>query len=365
MFSSSASGTPPPHPALIAPVDSRRSRGERSARPSTSSSSATTVCATRSADRRHPEHPRASAMRLRYLHRAHRRRELGARGHPIPDLVKVVLAGRPRTPRYSTPSTPGAPLFALTFSHASYTAHFEISNGLSLRLQLAHATPPQTPRVRLIERTQSQMTRPLRSTPITGASPLLRAGPPAGSRNGTHPRATRRLPPSHPPGNPDEQYRIRPSPVPCRSRRPGSRRLYAGHRLANQRAPARLIPGSCRHPGFDVTCICFDTSTAIRSRSPSRSPPDTSHAPFPHRSPRSRHRSRSMWRFEASPAGRLRRADNPSSPAQHRFTKLYLHRTPFHVRDTPTSRCRSSSGLCTRHAHPETAKQTDPVGAAA
>jgi hypothetical protein len=35
------------------------------------------------------------------------------------------------------------------------------------------------------------------------------------------------------------------------------------------------------------------------------------------------------------PAGRLRRADNPSSPAQHRISKLYLHRTPFRVRDTP------------------------------
>ena len=34
------------------------------------------------------------------------------------------------------------------------------------------------------------------------------------------------------------------------------------------------------------------------------------------------------------PAGRLRRASNPSSPAQHRFSKLYLHRTPFHVKDT-------------------------------
>jgi hypothetical protein len=29
-----------------------------------------------------------------------------------------------------TPSTPDAPLFALTFSHASQTARFEISNGL-------------------------------------------------------------------------------------------------------------------------------------------------------------------------------------------------------------------------------------------
>src|SRR5918994_726804 len=32
---------------------------------------------------------------------------------------------------------------------------------------------------RLTERTQPQMTRPLRSAPIAGASPLLRAGPPA------------------------------------------------------------------------------------------------------------------------------------------------------------------------------------------
>jgi len=101
--------------------------------------------------------------------------------------------------------------------------------------------------------------------------------------------------------NPNGQCRIRPSPVPCRSRRPGSRRLHAGHHLARQRAPARLVPGSVRHPGFDVICFFFDTSTANRLRSPSRSPPDASCAPFPHRSPRSRHRSRSMWWFEASP----------------------------------------------------------------
>jgi len=33
--------------------------------------------------------------------------------------------------------------------------------------------------VRLLARTNHEMNRPLRSTPITGASPLLRAGPPA------------------------------------------------------------------------------------------------------------------------------------------------------------------------------------------
>ena len=177
------------------------------------------------------------------------------------------------------------------------------------------------------------MTRLLRSTPITGLhhyyEPVRQPDP----QRYSHPRQAWATP-SRPLENPNETYRVRPSPVPCKSRRPGSRRLHAGHHLANQRAPARLIPGSFPHPGFDVTCIYFDTSTANRLRSPSRSPPDTSCVPFPHRSPRSRHRFRSMWWFEASPAGRLRRADNPSSPAQHRFSKLYLHRTPFHVKDT-------------------------------
>src|SRR5213076_533701 len=77
-----------------------------------------------------------------------------------------------------SPSTPGAPLFALTFSHASQTARFEISNGLpgafnsSTRLLLQKA-------LELIERTQSRTTRPLRSALITRSSPLLRTGPPA------------------------------------------------------------------------------------------------------------------------------------------------------------------------------------------
>ena len=39
----------------------------------------------------HTEDSRAAAMRFRYLHRTHRRREIRPRGHPIPDLEKVVL----------------------------------------------------------------------------------------------------------------------------------------------------------------------------------------------------------------------------------------------------------------------------------
>jgi len=49
------------------------------------------------------------------------------------------------------------------------------------------------------------------------------------------------------------RYRDLPSHVPCSSRRPGSRRLHAGHRPASKRAPARLIPGQGVRPGFDVT----------------------------------------------------------------------------------------------------------------
>ncbi len=49
-------------------------------------------------------------------------------------------------------------------------------------------------------------------------------------------------------------YRRSPSPVPCKSRRSGSRRLYAGHRLARSRAPARLIPRANETLGFDAIC---------------------------------------------------------------------------------------------------------------
>jgi len=54
------------------------------------------------------------------------------------------------------------------------------------------------------------------------------------------------------PGHETGQYQDAPSPVPCGSRRPGSRRLHAGHRLASKRMSARLIPESPKHPGFDV-----------------------------------------------------------------------------------------------------------------
>ena len=44
------------------------------------------------------------------------------------------------------------------------------------------------------------------------------------------------------------RYRRSPSHVPCKSGSPGSRRLYAGCRLASRRASARLVPGEYGGP---------------------------------------------------------------------------------------------------------------------
>src|SRR6201993_5575002 len=76
-----------------------------------------------------------------------------------------------------------------------------------------------------------------------------------------------------------------------------------------------------------------DTSTAVRGYSSSWSPPDTSRAPFPHRSPRRSLANAACGGLKPPPDRRLRRA-KPSSPAEHRFLKSYLStsRPPFLVR---------------------------------
>src|ERR1019366_7439914 len=151
-----------------------------------------------------------------------------------------------------TSSTPGAPLFALTFSHASQTARFEISNGLPGAFNLSMRFLPE--HFRLIRRIKPRTTRSLRSAPVTGASPLLRTGPPARPATVLSPLRFSRSGNSLPDGprTGAGQYQDAPSPVPRGSRRPGSRRLHAGHHLASKRISARLIPESPKHPGSDV-----------------------------------------------------------------------------------------------------------------
>ena len=117
--------------------------------------------------------------------------------------------------------------------------------------------------------------------------------------------------------------------------RPGSRRLHAGRHLGSQQAPPRLLPGPRSRPGFDATVVSYDTSSAVRSRSPSWPTPDAiSVAPFPQRSPRPALNRRSLRWFGASPC-RATPEDLPLSPAQHRIQQVLHHsRTPFCVRDT-------------------------------
>ncbi len=57
---------------------------------------------------------------------------------------------------------------------------------------------------------------------------------------------------------------------PRSARTPGlrSRRLHAGHHLANQQAPARLVPGQRLDPGFDVVDTLTTLHRTVRFRSP-------------------------------------------------------------------------------------------------
>src|SRR6266487_2287060 len=88
------------------------------------------------------------------------------------------------------------------------------------------------------------------SAPITGASSLLRAGPPASPAPVLGPS---RFPPlgtlpfSTLAGR---NYRDPPSHVPRESSRSGSRRLHAGHHLASKRVSARPVLEPYLHPQF-------------------------------------------------------------------------------------------------------------------
>jgi hypothetical protein len=133
-----------------------------------------------------------------------------------------------------------------------------------------------------------------------------------------------------------------PSHVPCRSSRPGSRRLHAGHRLAKKRAPARLLPGrwspsrSCCH-----LSLRNDPSTATppaRGCAPSsRSPPGASRAPFPPRSPRRSSANAAGGGLKPPPTGRLRRA--------------YLHL--LHSTTSTSSPCIEPPSTFVAHLQPE------------
>ena len=159
------------------------------------------------------------------------------------------------------------------------------------------------------------MTRPLRSAPITGVSSLLRTGPPARLATVLTPGLT----PSYSlsPTNPQRTEPDSPGSVETRFPTFPARAADQAHAASmpdttwpETGTPARPCSRSPPHGcGFDVTPNYDDTSTAVRGYSSSWSPPDTSRAPFPHRSPRRSSANAACGGLKPPPNRRLRRAN--------------------------------------------------------
>jgi len=125
---------------------------------------------------------------------------------------------------------------------------------------------------------QAWVTRPLRSTRITGLHRYYEAVRPCVPRRYSAPcsfsclgfslsRPVRTLPGPPP-------YRDRRFPRSTREPESGSRRLNAGRRLGSAQRSPRLLPRQGDILGFDVDQVLFDTSSAVHCCSPSRLVPD-------------------------------------------------------------------------------------------
>ena len=176
---------------------------------------------------------------------------------------------------------------------------------------------------------RTRTTRPLRSSPITGPSPLLRGGPSPCRASVLSPSQFQLLgvlPSAAGVNTPAGAITVRGSHVSCQ--RPDRARATSvpGNRQGSKQVSPWLFPGQQLDPGYDCRRYAYDTPAVVHSRSPSRSPPDASRAPFPWcSSPRLIHRSNPRW-FTASPC-RAAAEGLPPSPAQHRnHQRDLLHR---------------------------------------
>src|SRR3954451_15926183 len=205
------------------------------------------------------------------------------------------------------PSTPAAPLFAFTFSQASCTSHFEISNDLPDDFSSPIQTPPE-PTVRLIEQTQPRMTGPLGSTPTasSGSFPATTSQSASAPRIGTPSRRCR------PSGN-----------LPLATSSSGSigTRLLTFRTGAADQAHVASMPGttwpvngpppgsSRDYPPAPVSMPAnlFRHVNGYNARLPD---PRLTREPglLPHRSPRQSSANAAVGGLKPPPAGRLRRA---------------------------------------------------------
>ena len=173
---------------------------------------------------------------------------------------------------------------------------------------------------------------------------------PSGVRLGTLPLATLEA------CDPGRRIDVPPSHVPCQSRRPGSRRLHAGHRLASNRDVRQAHHERTARPlAFDATSILL---TTLQQRTPapnisgralsgtsSWSPPDAIKRAFSLSLTTTVFSQRSTGRFGALPRRTTPEGQQASISSTAPPMKItYLHRSSFSVRDTRLSHKSRASG---------------------
>ena len=140
---------------------------------------------------RHAQNSRARAVRFRDLHRAHRRREVGAGGEPVPDLVQVVLQiGLELLDRHRVHA--GCALVRLDFLPRLPDSPLRDLERLARCFQLVHATPP--PGSPEVDRTNTATNDPVPSLRLhyKGITATTNRSASA-SRDGTQPLAVQPL----------------------------------------------------------------------------------------------------------------------------------------------------------------------------
>ena len=209
---------------------------------------------------RNTERPLSRGPRLRYLHHPHRRRKIGPRRHPVPQLVQVGFQPRLELPNrlpidslaHPDSSSPASmlPRSAACRSQTASPVHLICPLASSQHRWLIKRPGSSRTRVRLPERTSGQ------PIPFAGGSPalrgrssrlrLLRDGPTSCPATGTQPSQICCLGLSLPAGQPTPACLFRDEDLPRSALvpGPGSRHLSAGDRQASKQVTARLIRGN-------------------------------------------------------------------------------------------------------------------------
>src|SRR3954447_780591 len=236
-----------------------------------------------------------------------------------------------------TASTPGAPLFARTFSHARNTRRLEISNDFTFSLGPVLGSSPAG-----LVSVRPWSAQPLRSGPITRPSPLLRAGPPLCLVSVLCPSRLRPLgvlPPAGPVATQThprrDGHKTTGSPVPRSAYdelTPPIHRAPPGQhagRLLTQGTPPRGAPSSRGYLTTPVSMpsfYSFDASAVVHTCSSSRRTPDPLTAGlFPQRSPPRLLTDAACGGLSAPPARRAQGANPHHRHSTYRSGDL-LHR---------------------------------------